>query len=79
MKSKIVTPEYLNKVFYKDSEKMNEIPNESIDLIVTSPPYFNLKDYSKDGYQINKHSKLLNGDAGHSKSFNQYLSTLLNV
>ena len=30
---------------------MNEVPNETVDSIITSPPYFNIKDYSKDGYQ----------------------------
>ena len=29
----------LNKIYNKSSEKMEEISNESIDLIVTSPPY----------------------------------------
>ena len=28
-----------NKIFFKSSEKMNEIPDKTIDLIVTSPPY----------------------------------------
>lgn len=28
-------------------EKMKEIPDNNIDLIITSPPYFNLKDYSQ--------------------------------
>ena len=28
-----------NKIFFKSSEKMNEIPDNTIDLIVTSPPY----------------------------------------
>ncbi|MCI8393811.1 MAG: site-specific DNA-methyltransferase, partial [Clostridia bacterium] len=29
----------LNKIFFKSSEDMSEIPDKSIDLIVTSPPY----------------------------------------
>ena len=28
-----------NKIFFKSSEKMNEIPDNTIDLVVTSPPY----------------------------------------
>ena len=43
--------EYLNKVFYKNSQTMKEVPNDCIDLIVTSPPYFNTKDYSKDPHK----------------------------
>ena len=30
---------FKNKIFYKSSEKMSELPDESVDLIVTSPPY----------------------------------------
>ena len=43
--------EFLNKVFFKSSQRMYEIPDSVVDLIITSPPYFNIKDYSKDGYQ----------------------------
>jgi DNA modification methylase len=28
-----------HKIIYSDSRKMGELPNESIDLVVTSPPY----------------------------------------
>jgi len=35
-----------NKIYNKSCENMEEIDNDSITLIVTSPPYFNLKDYS---------------------------------
>jgi DNA modification methylase len=41
------TKKYLNKIFFKDSRKMTELPNDSADMILTSPPYFNIKDYSK--------------------------------
>ena len=27
-------------------EVMKKMPNESVDLVVTSPPYYNAKDYS---------------------------------
>lgn len=47
-------------VFYKSSLKMSEIADSSVDLIITSPPYYNIKDYSKDGYQATRHSKPLN-------------------
>lgn len=33
------------KVFFTSSEIMSDIKNNSIDLIITSPPYWNLKDY----------------------------------
>ena len=41
---------------------MTEIPDGTIDLIITSPPYFNIKDYSKDGYQSEQHSELNKAD-----------------
>lgn len=52
---------YLDKVFYKSATSMTEVPDASVHLIVTSPPYFNIKDYSKDGYQARKHSAKHNG------------------
>lgn len=36
----------MNKVFNKSCESMTELDDNSVDLIVTSPPYHNLKDYS---------------------------------
>ncbi|MGN8505333.1 hypothetical protein ACR9MW_07170 [Helicobacter pylori] len=39
----------INKVFYHSSTNMNEVPDNSVDLIITSPPYFNIKDYAKNG------------------------------
>ena len=40
---------------------MSEVSECSVDLIITSPPYFNIKDYSKDGYQNVKHSAVAGG------------------
>ena len=39
-----------------DSRQMNELPNESVHLIVTSPPYWQLKDYGTNN-QIGFHDK----------------------
>lgn len=33
------------KIFFKNSTDMSEIPSSSVNLIVTSPPYWTLKDY----------------------------------
>ncbi len=38
----------LNKIFCKSSEKMNELPDSSVHLIVTSPPYNVGKDYDNN-------------------------------
>lgn len=35
----------MDKIFLKSCEKMDEISNEKVDLIVTSPPYWNAIDY----------------------------------
>jgi len=38
----------LNKIFCKSSEKMGELPDDSIHLMVTSPPYNVSKEYDED-------------------------------
>jgi len=52
-------PKYGNSLFSKiiwgTSENMKEIINETIDLVVTSPPYWDLKNYFKEG-QIGQES-----------------------
>ena len=37
-----------HKIVFGDSRKMSQIADESIQLIVTSPPYWQLKDYGSD-------------------------------
>ncbi|WP_202989662.1 site-specific DNA-methyltransferase [Staphylococcus pseudintermedius] len=50
---------FLNKVTNIDCvEGMERLPDNSIDLTVTSPPYDNLRDY--DGYNFDYKKKLLN-------------------
>ena len=34
-----------HKIVFGDSRTMTELENESVHLIVTSPPYWQLKDY----------------------------------
>lgn len=43
-----ISPEYLNKIFCKTSEKMEELPDNSVHLVVTSPPYNVGKEYDKN-------------------------------
>lgn len=71
--------DWLNKVFYKDARDMKEIPDNSIHLIVTSPPYFNIKDYSKDGYQKIKHSDSNPSQIGDIDDYEKYIEELLKV
>lgn len=58
---------------------MEELPDNSIDMIVTSPPYYNIKDYSMDGKQVNRHSSSSEFDIGNMKSFVDYIKNLLVV
>lgn len=37
------------KVYFKTCEEMREIESESVELMVTSPPYWDLKNYFKEG------------------------------
>jgi len=67
---------YINQVFYKDSRKMTELPDRSVQLIVTSPPYFNIKDYSLDGYQKNKKAEKENGQIGDISDYNKYINEM---
>jgi len=43
------------KVVFDSAEEMTVIKNGTVDLMITSPPYWNLKDYFKDG-QIGQES-----------------------
>jgi site-specific DNA-methyltransferase (adenine-specific) len=38
-----------HKIIIGDSRYMKEVPNESVHLIITSPPYWQLKDYGQEG------------------------------
>ncbi len=71
--------DFTNKIYYKSSQSMTEIPDNTIDLVVTSPPYFNIKDYSKNGYQTDKHSTQNVGDLGSIDSYDNYINELLKV
>jgi DNA modification methylase len=43
-----VPPEFLDKIFCKTSEKMEELPDNSVHLMVTSPPYNVGKEYDEN-------------------------------
>lgn len=45
---KKIPEENLNRIFCKSSEKMEELPNNSVHLVVTSPPYNVTKEYDED-------------------------------
>ncbi len=55
------------KVIISDSRKMIEVEDNSIDLVITSPPYWHIKDYEAEG-QI-----------GYGQSLHEYLKDLYRV
>lgn len=68
-----------NTVFFGDSRNMDKIADNSVHLIITSPPYFNIKDYSKDGYQQTRHSAKNDRQIGDIPSYQNYLDEMLKV
>ena len=60
-------PEFTQTIFLKNSHIMEDIPNKSVNLVVTSPPYWNLKDYGPTT-QI-----------GFYDSFEDYIKNLIDV
>lgn len=69
----------MNKIYYKNSSNMSDLQDSTIDLIITSPPYFNIKDYSLDGKQNNSHSNKKKSDIGNIDSFDNYIDAMLKV
>ncbi|OQX85438.1 MAG: DNA methylase N-4, partial [Candidatus Omnitrophica bacterium 4484_70.2] len=55
------------KIIIGDSRKMKEVKNEEIDLIITSPPYWYIKDYG------------IPGQIGYGQTLHEYLKDLYYV
>jgi len=70
---------FLNRIFFKDARAMSEIPDNSVNLIVTSPPYFNIKDYSLDGYQNKITGEKHAGQIGDITDYEKYIEEMLRV
>ena len=70
---------YTDRIFYKSAHKMSELPDGSVNLVVTSPPYFNIKDYSCDGHQQVSHSSRKRQDIGAIGDFSKYIASLATV
>ncbi len=54
-----ISKEVLNKIHNKDSKNIDFIPDNSIHLIITSPPYNNSKEYDED-LSLEEYLKLIN-------------------
>ena len=53
-----------HKIYFGDSRKLNKIPDKSVQLIITSPPYWQLKDYGT------------NEQIGFNDSYEEYINNL---
>lgn len=47
-KDNLFPKQYLNKIICSSSENMTELPNNCVDLMITSPPYNVTKEYDED-------------------------------
>ena len=56
-----------HRIIFADAQRMDALPDESTHLVVTSPPYWCIKDYAHEG-QI-----------GHDQSYEDYLAAIGNV
>lgn len=68
-----------NSVYYKNATSMSDVPDESVQLIITSPPYFNIKDYALDGRQEKEVHKRKRGQIGDIKNYQKYLDAMVPV
>ncbi|MEO0178681.1 MAG: hypothetical protein ABIL61_02970, partial [candidate division WOR-3 bacterium] len=55
------------KIIIGDSRIMKEVGNEEVDLVITSPPYWHIKDYG------------VPGQIGYGQSLHEYLRDLYYV
>ena len=69
--------ETINKMIVGDSlNSLRQLPNEAVDCVVTSPPYWGLRDYKtnpvlwNDGWQ---------GELGQESDFNQFIEHLCDI
>ena len=66
-----------NQVFYRSSAAMVEMKSSTVDLIVTSPPYYHIKDYTQNGHQNGFHSERLPEDYGSIPDYRPYIQAML--
>lgn len=69
----------MKHIYFKNSKKMNDVKSGSVDLIITSPPYFNIKDYAKNGHQDEIHSKSNAGQIGDVTNYKTFINELQKV
>ena len=70
---------FINQIYFKSSANMEDVPDCSVDVIVTSPPYFNIKDYYKDGRQERTITDASLDDVGNIDNFDDYIESLIPI
>lgn len=68
-----------NRVFFNDARDMTDLPQDSVHLIVTSPPYYNVKNYALDGYQKDAINTKAKAQIGDIKVYDNYIKGMLDV
>ena len=58
------------KVYHGDARKLDKVPDNSIDLVATHPPYFNIIEYGEQGTE---------GDLSRTTSLEEYLTLFRQV
>ena len=76
---KNISDTFEDKIFFSDARNMKELPKESIHLIITSPPYYNIKNYALDGYQRTKTNTKSKAQIGDIKNYEEYIKEMLIV
>lgn len=76
---KEVLDTFKDRVFFGDARNMQELPKKSVHLIITSPPYYNVKNYALDGYQLKKTNTRARAQLGDIKNYNKYIQEMLIV
>ena len=59
-----MTPFTEHNIYFGDSRKLAKITDESVRLIITSPPYWQLKDYGSES------------QLGYNDSYEEYINNL---
>lgn len=65
------------KIYFKSSEKMKEVEDKSVQLIFTSPPYYNLKEYS--GAPEKQKGQLPSSPKEYHQTYDEYLDEMTKI
>ena len=59
-KENLIRADFINQIFFKSSTKMSELPDNSVHLMITSPPYNVSKEYDEN-LSLEEYLNFLNG------------------